>query len=162
MTAGVGPTVREAATLKLSIRHALTAARWAELAGGNGALVEYEKIAHLQLLPSIVLSMSGDLRRVVGALDGLVAYDLQHGTDLAKTLNCFVTNRGSIACTASQLYIHRNTLRQRLRRIDELTGQPPESFENWLTAGLAARIIERSEDELASAPPIAKRGVPAV
>lgn len=149
ITAGVGPTARTAAMLHPSLRHALTASRWAELAGNNGALVGHSDIAHLRLLPSIALGMSAELRAMVDALAALVTYDLEHGTDLAKTLDTFVTSRGSVARTASQLFIHRNTLRQRLRRIEELTGQCPEAFENWLTAGLAARMIEKSEGELA-------------
>lgn len=149
ITAGAGPIARTPSMLHPSLRHALTASRWAELAGNNGALVDYVDIAHLRLLPNIALGMSAELRGMVDALAALVTYDLEHGTDLAKTLDTFVTNRGSVTRTASQLFIHRNTLRQRLRRIEELTGESPEAFENWLTAGLAARMIEQSEGELA-------------
>ncbi len=149
MIAGAGPVARTAASLRPSLRHAVTAARWAELTGGSGTLVDYETIAHLRLLPGIVLSMSTDLRRVIDTLGGLVTYDLVNGTDLAKTLDAFVANRGSATRTAAQLFVHRNTLRQRLRRIEELTGQSPEAFDNWLIAGLAARMIEESEVELA-------------
>lgn len=153
ITAGSGPMARTASMLHPSLGHALTASRWAELAGSNGAVVDYADIAHLRLLPRIALGMSVELRGVVDALSGLVTYDLAQGTDLAKTLDCFVTNRGSVTKTSAQLFIHRNTLRQRLRRIEDLTGQSPEEFDNWVTAGLAARMIEQSEGELAHAGP---------
>lgn len=149
MIAGVGPVARTATALRPSLHHAVTAARWAELTGGRSMLVDHETIAHLRLVPGIVLSMSTELHGVIETLGGLVTYDLVNGTDLAKTLDAFVANRGSAARTAAQLFIHRNTLRQRLRRIEELTGQSPEAFDNWLTAGLAARVIEESEAELA-------------
>jgi GAF domain-containing protein len=152
VTAGVGPTARTASMLLPSLRHALTASRWAELVGQAGTLVAYESIAHLRLLPNIALAMSRELRNVLDALRGLVTYDLEHGADLARTLDAFVTNGGSVSRTAAALFVHRNTLRQRLRRIEELTGQAPEEFDNWLTAGLAARMIEQSEEELGTAP----------
>jgi sugar diacid utilization regulator len=152
MSAGVGPIARTPSTLHTALKHAVTASCWAELSSGRATLVGYESISHLRLLPGLALAMSAELRTVIDALGGLVTYDLEHSTDLARTLDTFMVNRGSTVRTADQLFIHRNTLRQRLRRIEELTGEAPEEFDNWLTAGLAVRLIERNGDELAAFP----------
>ena len=46
-------------------------------------------------------------------------YDRQRSTSLLRTLEEFLRRRGSISATAEALYVHPNTLRQRLRRIGE-------------------------------------------
>ena len=46
----------------------------------------------------------------------------QRGASLLSTLEEFLRRRGSISATSEALYVHPNTLRQRLRRIAELTG----------------------------------------
>lgn len=49
--------------------------------------------------------------------------DARSGTDLERTLTVFLANDGQWAVTAGELYIHVNTLRNRLARIAELTGR---------------------------------------
>jgi cytochrome P450 len=46
----------------------------------------------------------------------------------------------------SALYA-RNTLRQRIQRIEELIGQSPEHFEDAVIAGLAARLVNRARKQ---------------
>jgi hypothetical protein len=150
ITAGVGPLAPTLTDLHHGMRHAIAAAQWAELAGNSSDLVvAHEDIAHMRLLPGSALTMSTDLRQVLGALGTVVRYDLDNGTDLAGTLEAFLANGGSVVKAASKLFIHRNTLRQRLQRIEELIGQSPEGFEDWITAGLAVRLLRQSEAELA-------------
>ncbi|MEA2178448.1 MAG: hypothetical protein QOG77_1745 [Solirubrobacteraceae bacterium] len=60
-----------------------------------------------------------DLRR---AVDRLVAYDRERGTQLLVTLERHLTNGRSLTTTARELTVHVNTLRQRLDRIASLTG----------------------------------------
>lgn len=116
--------------------------------------VLYEDVLHLRMLPAAALDMSGSLRSVLSMLGAVVSYDLENGTDLAQTLEAFFANSGSVARASEALFIHRNTLRQRLQRIEELIGQTPEAFDDWISAGLAARLIRMSRTELAQpAPP---------
>jgi GAF domain-containing protein len=141
LTAGIGPAAAAPET-HTAIRHALVASQWAELAASDsGAIVRYEDVAHLRLLPSAALDMSASLKGLLCSLGSVVRYDLDNGTDLAQTLDTLLANRGSVAKTSSQLFIHRNTLRQRIQRIEELIGQSPERFEDWVIAGLAARLV---------------------
>ena len=49
----------------------------------------------------------------------------QRSTALLRTLEEFLRRRGNISATAEALYVHPNTLRQRLRRIRELSGHRP-------------------------------------
>ncbi|MEM7336540.1 MAG: helix-turn-helix domain-containing protein, partial [Chloroflexota bacterium] len=52
----------------------------------------------------------------------IVDYDSRHQAELLKTLETFLDNRLSMARTAVDLHIHRNTLNKRLYRIEHLTG----------------------------------------
>jgi GAF domain-containing protein len=145
LTAGIGPVATAPGDTHTAIRHALVASQWAELAASDGgAIVRYEDVAHLRLLPGAALENSADLKALLGTLGAVVRYDLDNGTDLAQTLDTLLANRGSAAKTSSQLFIHRNTLRQRIQRIEDLIGQSPEHFEDWVIAGLAARLIRCS------------------
>ena len=56
------------------------------------------------------------------AVDLLIAYDNKRRTALLDTLERYLAERRSVIESARELYIHPNTLRQRLGRIEELTG----------------------------------------
>jgi purine catabolism regulator len=43
--------------------------------------------------------------------------------------------------TVARLYLHRNTLAYRLRKIEEITGLSMEDARNVMTLGLAAKIL---------------------
>ena len=57
-----------------------------------------------------------------GAVDLLIGYDMKRRTALLDTLERYLAERRSVIESARALYIHPNTLRQRLARIEELTG----------------------------------------
>jgi GAF domain-containing protein len=148
LTAGIGPAVTAPEKTHHAIQYARVASQWAELAAASGStIVRYEEVAHLRLLPGVALEMSAPLKGLLDALSTVVRYDLDNGTDLAQTLDALLANSGSVAKTSSELFIHRNTLRQRIQRIEELIGQSPEHFEDWVIAGVAARLSNRTRKQ---------------
>jgi len=148
--AGVGPSAPTLKDMHRAIRQATLASQWAQLAGATEpVIVRFEQVAHLRLLPGVALQMSSSLRSLLGMLGAVVNYDLDNGTDLAQTLEAYFANSGSVARASEALFIHRNTLRQRIQRIEELIGQSPELFDDWISAGLAARLVRLSRAELA-------------
>ncbi|MCW3013218.1 MAG: hypothetical protein JWO02_310 [Solirubrobacterales bacterium] len=52
----------------------------------------------------------------------LADYDRRRRTELTRTLEQYLGDRGAILTTARNLIIHANTLRQRLERIEQVTG----------------------------------------
>jgi hypothetical protein len=92
--------------------------------------------AHLELDGEALLYRdSGAYRYLIGLMDGgglqdhlrrpieiLADYDRERGAHLLATLDDYLSNGRSLASTARNLYIHVNTLRQRLDRIEELSG----------------------------------------
>jgi DNA-binding PucR family transcriptional regulator len=69
--------------------------------------------------------------RVLGPLA-----DERHA-DLRRTLDEYIRAHGSQSSVSKSLYLHRNTVRQRLRRIEELTGADLDHPEQRLMLQLA-------------------------
>jgi DNA-binding PucR family transcriptional regulator len=57
------------------------------------------------------------------------------------TLEEFLRRRGNISATAEALYVHPNTLRQRLRRIMELSGIDLRK-DDWLLVEIAVKLVK--------------------
>ena len=70
------------------------------------------------------------------ALGTLVEDDERYG-DLLKTLESFIRLHGGVNAVARELFLHRNTVRQRLRRIAQLTGADLANSDDRLALQLA-------------------------
>lgn len=55
-------------------------------------------------------------------LGALVRYDQLHGTELMSTLRVLLQRRMNRTLAATELHVHPNTLKQRVRRIEQLAG----------------------------------------
>jgi sugar diacid utilization regulator len=89
-------------------------------------------------------------------LQPLKVYDNEHDAELVKTLDIYLSNQGHMRKSAEELFIHVNTLRQRLERIEDVLGVQLENAWIRLNLQLALRVFEvlaRSERNA-----IAKRG----
>ena len=56
------------------------------------------------------------------AVEELMKYDRRRNAQLVETLECYLDSRSSVAASGRALFIHPNTVRQRLERIESLTG----------------------------------------
>ena len=74
------------------------------------------------------------------AVGRLAAYDEQRQTQLLQTLEEFLRRRGNISATAEALFVHPNTLRQRLRRIGELADLDLRA-DDWLEIEIAVKLV---------------------
>jgi sugar diacid utilization regulator/putative methionine-R-sulfoxide reductase with GAF domain len=74
------------------------------------------------------------------AIRRLAQYDEQRSTYLLRTLEEFLRRRGNISATSDALFVHPNTLRQRLRRIQELSGIDLRK-DDWLMLEIALKIV---------------------
>ena len=73
--------------------------------------------------------------------DGSPEYDRARSTSLLPTLEEFLRRRGNISATAEALYVHPNTLRQRLRRIMDLSGIDLRR-DDWLMVEIALKLVK--------------------
>jgi sugar diacid utilization regulator len=75
------------------------------------------------------------------AVARLADYDSQRSTSLLATLEEFLRRRGNVSATAGALFVHPNTLRQRLRRIMELSGIDLRR-DDWLMIEIAVKLVK--------------------
>lgn len=74
-------------------------------------------------------------------------YDARHGSELLRTLDTFLETCGSWQRAADELYVHVNTLRYRMQRIEELTGRRMSSMRDRTDLYLALRSGQAARDE---------------
>jgi sugar diacid utilization regulator len=150
LSVGVSTPAVGVAALAGALHEAASARRLAALrastgSGANGAsgaaisVVTSDEVAsHELLLASVAGSV---LRSFRGRLLGpLLAYDEQHRAELLPTLREFLNCSGSWNACAAKMYVHVNTVRYRIRRIEELTGRDLSSLDDRVDFFLALRI----------------------
>ena len=81
---------------------------------------------------------ASDLREFCDRVLGPLAADDddRHG-DLIRTLESYLQSHGSLNAVARALFLHRNTVRQRLRRIAQITGADLDNADSRLALHLA-------------------------
>jgi GAF domain-containing protein len=84
-------------------------------------------------------------------LERLVEYERRRGTELLRTLEVYLDQKGNVARTARAMYMHPNTLRQRLARIEAVSGLDLER-EDWVSLAMAIRVLTLRRLEKASRP----------
>jgi GAF domain-containing protein len=87
----------------------------------EGGAIEYSQLGAYRYLVHIGAE-AAPRDRMRSAVDELIDYDTKRRTALLDTLERYLAERGGVIESARALYIHPNTLRQRLGRIEELTG----------------------------------------
>lgn len=109
-------------------------------APGSGSQVQM--ISNVRFEQAILKSCSTVYfrRYVENTIGKLEQYDRQHETDLAKTLAVLTENMGARQKTAEKLFIHRNTLANRIGRIEKITGVDLSQNENLYRFGFALKI----------------------
>ncbi len=116
--------------------HAVAAA---SLVSRSPAVVGFDDLGAYKYLLRVV--QDGRVRDRRGdALQRLAEYDRRHRSQLLLTLEEYLRRRGNIAAAAQTLFVHPNTLRQRLRRIQDLTGLDV-SNEDWLMIEIELKLL---------------------
>ncbi|GAA3553903.1 PucR family transcriptional regulator ligand-binding domain-containing protein [Nonomuraea rosea] len=117
---GLSGALTGPAAVKGGVEEAGHARRLAEARAG-GVVTSDEIYTHALLLATV----PGDVRRSFAArlLSPLLDYDRRHQSELVRTLGIFLDCAGSWNACAEQLHVHVNTVRYRVRRIEELTGR---------------------------------------
>jgi GAF domain-containing protein/sugar diacid utilization regulator len=107
---------------------------------GKPAVLAYDDLGAYKYL--LRVAVDGGIRdATVDAVAKLSEYDSQRGAQLVSTLEEFLRRHGSISATSEALYVHPNTLRQRLRRIGELSGLDLRR-DDWLAIEIAVKMVK--------------------
>jgi GAF domain-containing protein len=118
---GLSDVDRGAASARRRMREAADAARIGRALAAEGGAVSYEALGAYKYLVHLELD-DAPHDRYRQSVEQLIEYDRRRGARLVETLERFLADRGSVAASARALYIHPNTVRQRLERIERVTG----------------------------------------
>jgi hypothetical protein len=140
VTVGVSAVAEGLAALGGALQGAGSARRLAALRGPAAvAVVTSDEVASHELLLATV--PPGVLRSFRERLLGpLRAYDDRHRAELLPTLREFLACSGSWNACAATMYVHVNTVRYRIRRIEELTGRDLSRLNDQVDFFLALQI----------------------
>jgi len=123
----------------------LAEARLAEVASellASCAPVRYSDMGSDRLLVLLYRDRPGDLAAFVeDTLGPLLSRDAESATPLLPTLESFVLHGGRLRETASDIYVHRNTLAYRLDRAAEVLGVDLKDPQTRLSIELALRAL---------------------
>jgi DNA-binding PucR family transcriptional regulator len=73
-------------------------------------------------------------KEVIGNLEN---YDRENATDLTGMLRAYLENNGSLQTVAEKQFVHRNTVTNQLKKIEEITGLNPLELEDKVILSLA-------------------------
>lgn len=124
---GVGKPYQRLERLQDSFHEASRAIMLMHKKGSTDGIYFSDSLGFLNLLYNMedTKSMEDFLQDTLGAL---LAYDRENHTDLVNTLKVYLEQDCSLLHASEQLHTHRNTIKYRIQRIEEITGRPLDSF----------------------------------
>jgi purine catabolism regulator len=132
---GLGRAHRRLIDLSRSYHEASYAVTIRRRSGGTGMVAGFADLGSYGLLLGLQDTPSLEMfcESVLGSLK---AHDARGSSDLLKSLSAFLAANGRWGDAADELYVHRHTLRYRMRRVQEVTGRdlddPQDRMEFWL------------------------------
>ena len=140
LSVGISAPAEGVAALSGALHEAGSARRLAALRGTTAiSVVTSDEVAsHELLLATVPGSVLRSFRQRM--LGPLISYDERHRAELLPTLREFLACSGSWNNCAAKMYVHVNTVRYRIRRIEDLTGRDLSSLDDQVDFFLALRI----------------------
>ncbi|WP_146070474.1 GAF domain-containing protein [Arthrobacter sp. 08Y14] len=128
-----------AENLREATEQALSTVRLLTALGRKG---EWATAADLEPLPSVLSTLTAEqlVAFVDQAIGDLLRYDAKNNTQLVLTLTTVYDAGMNISQAAEQLFLHPNTVHQRLARIDELLGTHWKGGASYLQRRLAITV----------------------
>lgn len=132
---GIGKWYQDTTNLNKSYQQAKLALQFGRLWYENRTVFHINDLGLIRLLTYIHQEILFDFCQ--DYLSVLEESDRQHGTEYFETLRVYIQHHGIITEVSDALHVHPNTLRNRLKKIEEITGvnlQNPEEFINLIVA----------------------------
>jgi GAF domain-containing protein len=134
-----------------SLRQAQDAATIARALAPAGGALAYDDLGAYRYLVHLAVDEAPH-DGLCEAVERLLDYDARRETQLLATLEQYLADRRVGTATARKLFIHANTLRQRLDRIEKLTGLELAT-EDLLSLELAVKLVRLRRAVVAEPPP---------
>lgn len=101
-------------------------------------ITQFEDLGIIHLLAHISQEVLDDYYKEY--LAPVIEYDEKNHASFLETLQVYFQQNGEFNPTAEKLYMHPNTLRYRLRKIEELLGTDLQKLENRINLSVACKI----------------------
>ncbi len=139
VTIGAGDYKSEIQDLSTSYEEAKRTVRILRDVHRNDTVVFYSELGSYRLL-SMVADTQEASRFIDEYLGPLIKYDEKNGTSYLETLEMVLRCNWNMKETASQLYIHYNSMKYRARKICGILGMDPGEKDERLNVELALRL----------------------
>jgi PucR family transcriptional regulator, purine catabolism regulatory protein len=124
-------------------------AKWVRWTGAVGSsavgTLDYSSAPGTQdssFLPNSVAEAQALVSSILGCL---IEYDRDHGSELVRSLETFLSVNRSWQQASSQLSVHRQTLQYRLSRVREITGRRLDNIDDLTQVHMALKILRMLE-----------------
>jgi PucR family transcriptional regulator, purine catabolism regulatory protein len=138
---GLGRPHKSLVDLRQSYYEATYAIKIRKLKGDTRVIASFDDLGSYGLLLGLqdTLSLEVFYDSVLGALR---EYDEENSSDLVNSLAYFLEANGHWGDAAERLYVHRHTLRYRMKRVEEITGRNLDSAQDRMEFWLALKARE--------------------
>lgn len=138
---GIGNPCASASDYRRGFAEASEAQQMGQHLNREGGVTHFNDLGVYRYLYKI--ARMDDLRDMYQDQVGRIAsYDHRKGTDLLDTLEIYLECAGNLTRTSNRLYVHRNTLIQRLERLQSLCEIDLQERSNWLTLQVAIKVYK--------------------
>ncbi len=135
---GIGRVRQDIEGIRISYREAQQALIIGRRIFGQGHVSDFADLGVYRLL--YALAEGSELQNYCEeTLSELTRYDERNGTQLIQTLVAFFECHGNLRATAESLYLHRNSLSYRLKRIQEIAEINLDNFEDRFRVHLSLK-----------------------
>ena len=118
---GIGRYYENVEGISKSYKEALEAVYLGKKILGSNKVIHFDDLGVYKIL--LDMHDKNQLQEfALNYLGPLIEYDKKWGTDLITTLEAYIKNDKKICKTADELFVHRNTVRYRIERINDILG----------------------------------------
>ncbi len=136
---GIGSFWKELKDFKISVFKAQKALKILKINGSKNKISKYSDIGIYRLL--FQLEKTDEMKALYEEILGkLIDYDKKNSMDLVNTLQIFINEDCNLIKTSEELFIHKNTLKYRIKRIEEILNCDLKNLEQILNFSVAFKI----------------------
>lgn len=144
---GIGNPCTNASDYRRGFAEASEAQQMGQHLNREGGVTHFNDLGVYRYLYKI--ARMDDLRDIYQDQVGRIAtYDRRKGTDLLDTLETYLECAGNLTRTSNRLFVHRNTLIQRLERLQSLCEIDLQERSNWLTLQVAIKVYKLRNNDV--------------
>jgi GAF domain-containing protein/sugar diacid utilization regulator len=141
LSIGIGNQCQNISDYRRGFAEASEALQMGQTLNHDGGVTHFNDLGVYRYLYKI--ARMDDLRDMYQDQVARIAmYDRRKGTDLLDTLETYLECAGNLTKTSNRLFVHRNTLIQRLERLQSLCDIDLQDRSNWLTLQVAIKVFK--------------------